>query len=154
MFSCFSVCFNVKHFCHCFLYYFHMLLVWHRFHHKHRVIVSVILEWRFFGATLVLQEVGESPCYWCVAGSNPSSICLSHCDLGQDTSSTLPAGCGQRVCWCRCMAASPLGQGSCGDNVAYHHQCWNVWMTVVWSTLESMDLIKYCIHLIYYNFHK
>lgn len=32
-----------------------------------------------------------------VGSSNPSSVCFVRCAIGQDTSRTLPAGCGQRA---------------------------------------------------------
>ncbi|MED6252914.1 hypothetical protein ATANTOWER_019289 [Ataeniobius toweri] len=64
------------------------------------------------------------------AGSNPCSVRLNCCVLGQDTSPALPAIGGQRRRLYGSPASVSLPQGSCGYNVAYHCQCVNVCVNV------------------------
>ncbi|MEQ2185469.1 hypothetical protein GOODEAATRI_018436 [Goodea atripinnis] len=84
-------------------------------------------------------------CNLWVAGSNPLSVCLCRCVLGQNTSSDLPADGGQRMGPVYGSLTSVSGhQCSCGYIVAHHCHCVIGWMTAcsVKGFGVSGDLIK------------
>ncbi|MEQ2255587.1 hypothetical protein ILYODFUR_015408 [Ilyodon furcidens] len=71
------------------------------------------------------SDGSSSSCNQWAASSNPCSVCVSRCVLGQDTSPSLPANSGQRARWCRLYGSFnsvSVPQGSFGYNVAYHCQ--------------------------------
>lgn len=98
-------------------------------------------------------DSSSSYCNRWVARLNPWYVHFSHCFLGQDTSSYLPAGDGQRALLC-CVYASnasvSVPQGSYDYNLV-HHQCVTVCVNdckVLWDPLIHLPFLPASMHFI------